>query len=76
MKRNFLTLSVINKRPFNRDIRDSICDEYAIRIMLGNMRLGKGKSNKYIYRVSQKKVGFVFWAHVEGLNGLKSKSGR
>ena len=23
-----------------------------------------------------KKVGFVFWAHVEGLNGLKSKSGR
>ena len=24
----------------------------------------------------KKKVGFVFWAHVEGLNGLKSKSGR
>ena len=45
MKRNFLTLSVINKRPFNRDIRDSICDEYAIRIMVGNMRPGKGKSN-------------------------------
>ena len=45
MKRNFLTLSVINKRPFNRDIRDSICDEYAIRSMVGNIRPGKGKSN-------------------------------
>ena len=29
-----------------------------------------------IYRVSQKKQGFVFRGHFKGLNGLKSKSGR
>ena len=30
----------------------------------------------FIYRVSQKKGGLVFWAQFWGLNGLKSKSGR
>ena len=48
MLRNFLTMSVINKRPFNRDIIDSICDEYAIRSMVRNIRPGKGKSNKML----------------------------
>ena len=29
-----------------------------------------------MYRVSQKKLGFVFRGHFRGLNGLKSKSSR